>query len=238
MKYSIVLPAYCEADNLKILIPAVCHTMSQYAYEIIVVDDNSPDNTAEVIHNLKTQHLPVNLIIRTKDRGFANSIKTGIEAAKGEYVIIMDSDGNHNPNYLPFMCDNSVYYPCIVASRFQYGGGMSSRFRQGCSWLFNIFVRITTGGYVTDSLYGFFLIRKEILLQLDFKKIFWGYGDYAIRLLYFIQKNHTPILQFPAQNGERLYGTENSRLLSTFIKYFRESILLVIRERILGGQGY
>lgn len=206
------------------------------SYEVVVVDDNSPDHTKNVVENLKAQGLPVRLIVRTKNRGFANSIREGIESSQSEYVIIMDSDGNHNPEYLPFMCTNTKFYDCITASRFQYGGGMGDQSRQLLSWLFNIFVRSISGNYITDSLFGYLIIRRDLLNKVNFDKVFWGYGDYCIRLLFYLQKMRIDILQYPARNGVRVHGEGNSKFLRVFWQYFTESLKLVYRERILNGK--
>jgi len=229
---SIVLPAYNEKDNLIALVTKIADILFNYNYEVLVVDDNSPDGTHEAITNLKEKIPQLNLIVRKVDRGFANSIRDGILAAKGEYIAVMDSDGNHKPEYLPFMIENMKYYDCVTASRFQYGGTMDSRSRHHLSWIFNVFVRICTSGMITDSLYGYFIIKRENIISLDFKKIFWGYGDYCIRLFFYLQRDRLKILQFPAINGERFYGEGNSKMVRVFIKYFKEVVKLTYRIRI------
>ena len=89
-----------------------------------------------------------------------------------------------------------------------------------------------TGGMVTDSLYGYLAIRKDVINKLDFDKIFWGYGDYCIRLLYYMQKKDLSILQFPAENGERLGGEANSNLGRVFRQYFLEVLKLTYKIKI------
>jgi dolichol-phosphate mannosyltransferase len=90
-----------------------------------------------------------------------------------------------------------------------------------------VFVRIMTRKSITDSLYGFFAIKKEVIQKLNYDKIFWGYGDYCIRLMYYLQKDYVTILQVPAVNGERLKGTGNSRFIKTFFQYAIETLRLV-----------
>lgn len=226
---SIVLPCYNELGNVSKLIVAINDELKGYNHEIIVVDDNSPDGTYQ---SLIAESFPcVVPVLRMKDKGFANSIRYGIEIAKGNIIVVMDSDFNHQPKYLKFMVDSISYYDCVSASRFQYGGTMDSKSRHYLSWLFNIFTRVMTGGMVTDSLYGFFAIKREILCSLDFDKIFWGYGDYCIRFYYYLQKQNTPILQFPAVNGKRLAGEGNSNFLKVFWQYFVAVLKLTLRER-------
>lgn len=234
-KVSVVLPAYREKENLVRLVPRIAEALRSMNFEILVVDDNSQDGTEEAMNQLNQDYqIPVRTIVRTKNRGFAFSIREGIEKASGDALVIMDSDGNHDPLYLPMMVTNLNFYQCVSATRFQYGGSMDSRGRFLLSWLFNLFVRIVTRKYITDSLYGFMAIRKTDLDKIDFDKVFWGYGDYCIRLLYYLQCLQVGILQFPAKNGVRLHGEGNSRFFKVFIQYFSAVIKLVVKERTYG----
>lgn len=227
---SIILPTFKEKDSIIRLIMAIHDTLEGYKHEILIVDDNSPDGTYQAVVDAQLPY--ARGILRTTDRGFAKSIRCGIENANGDVIIIMDSDFNHQPKYLPFMVDSLRYYDCVSASRFVYGGLMEPRSRHLMSWIFNLFVRGMTGGKVTDNLYGFFAIRKDVLFKTNFDQIFWGYGDYGIRLIYFLQKINSSILQFPAENGTRIAGVGNSRLLKVFAQYFREVCILTYKIRI------
>lgn len=227
---SVILPTYNEKDSIVKLVHAVHEEIASYDHEIIVVDDNSPDGTHQ--HVLEQQLPYAKAILRTADKGFANSIRCGIENSKGDVIVIMDSDFNHQPRYLPFMIGNTRHYDCVSASRFVYGGLMEPRSRHLLSWVFNIFIRLMTGGKVTDSLYGYIAIKKEVLNSVRFDKVFWGYGDYCIRLFYYLQKNKASILQFPAVNGKRIGGNANSRFFKVFRQYFTEVIKLSYHIRI------
>ena len=227
---SVILPTYNEAGSILKLVESIHNAIAQYNHEIIVADDNSPDNTFGI---LKEANLPyVNPILRTEDKGFAKSIRCGIENAKGDIIVIMDSDFNHNPAYLPMMIENLRFYDCVSASRFVYGGDMRNRRRHVLSWLFNIFTRIMIKGQITDSLYGYFAISKEKLFQINFDDVFWGYGDYCIRLMYYFQKKGISVLQFPAVNGKRIAGEGNSGFFKVFIQYFKEVMKLTYNLRI------
>lgn len=234
-KISVILPAYREKDNLLQVVPRISKALLNQDLEILVVDDNSQDGTEEAMSGLKQDHdIPVRTIVRKTNRGFAFSIREGLEQASGDAFVIMDSDGNHDPVYLPMMVANLSFYGCVSGTRFQYGGSMDSRSRFILSWLFNLFVRVVTRKYVTDSLYGYIAIRKEELAKIDFDKVFWGYGDYCIRLLYYLQTLQVTILQFPVKNGIRFHGEGNSRFFKVFIQYFMAVLKLVFKERIYG----
>lgn len=235
-KISVILPAYREKENLVQLVPRISKALVELNFEILVVDDNSQDGTEEAMKLLQHDHkIPVRTIVRKTNRGFAFSIREGLEQASGDALVIMDSDGNHDPTYLPMMVTNLNFYGCVSGTRFQYGGGMDSQARFVLSWLFNLFVRLMTRKYITDSLYGFIAIRKEELMKIDFDKVFWGYGDYCIRLLYYLQSLQVTVLQFPAKNGIRFHGEGNSRFLKVFAQYFVAVVKLVFSERTYRG---
>lgn len=229
-KVSVVLPCYNEKENLLKLVPVIHEILKDYDHEILVIDDNSPDNTYAALLELNLEYLV--LILRETDRGFAKSIRCGLENATGDILIIMDSDFNHQPKYLPFMIDNLKYYDCVSASRFLYGGSMDHPIRHMLSWIFNIFVRLMTRGKVTDSLYGFVSIKREVLFRMDFDSIFWGFGDYGIRFFYYLQQMNPSVLQFPAVNGKRYAGESNSGFIGVFKQYFRAVMNLTYRIRI------
>ena len=227
---SIVLPTYNERDNIVPLVQLIHECVKSHNHEIIVADDNSPDGTYQALVDLNKGYLKP--ILRTEDRGFAKSIRCGIENSNGDIIIVMDSDFNHQPKYLPFMIDAVQHYDCVSASRFVYGGQMNSRTRHYLSWIFNIFTRALTGGKVTDSLYGYFAINRDVIELVDYDKVFFGYGDYCIRLYFYLQKDNISMLQFPAVNGERVAGEGNSNFIKVFRQYFIAVLKLVLKERI------
>lgn len=229
-KISVILPTYNEKDNILPIIESIHWELGNYEHEILVVDDNSPDGTYRLVRERNYPY--ARAILRTENRGFANSIRCGLESAKGSIFVIMDSDFNHHPRYLPFMIQSLSYYSCVSASRFLYGGKMDSNARHILSWCFNIFVRLMTGGAVTDNLYGFIAIKRNIIEKCDYDKIFWGYGDYYIRLIHYLQKNKIKILQFPAVNRKRKKGQGNRRFLPLFWQYFSETVKFAYRIRI------
>lgn len=231
---SVVLPAYNEKDNLIPLIREIKAALSGHQKEILVVDDNSPDGTADAVRQAYPGDKEVVVIVRTKNKGFANSIREGLERATGSILVVMDSDFNHQPKYLPFMVDALSSYDCVSGSRFLYGGRMDPRSRHLLSWIFNIFVRFSTGGRVTDNLYGFVCVKRAVMEQCRYDDIFWGYGDYCIRLLYELQLRNIDILQIPMVNGTRRAGAGSSAFLKTLLQYTEATLQLAVRGRIKG----
>lgn len=227
---SVILPAFNERGSIVPLVQEILQTLADVPVEVLVVDDNSPDGTAALVRQTFASRPEVRVIVRTADRGFARSIRTGIEQAAGDVIVVMDSDGNHQPRYLPFMIGALGHYDCVMGSRFVYGGKMSPRSRHLLSWLFNVFVRCVTRGQITDNLYGYFAIRTSLLRRCNLDTIFVGYGEYFIRLLYQLQKMNLDILQFPAVNGQRRAGAGNQRFWQTFRVYFAATWRLALDQ--------
>ncbi len=224
---SVILPTFNEAGSIVELIRAIRGQLDGVDCEIVVVDDSSPDGTADAVGEaFDAESDNVRVLVRTEDFGFAKSIRHGIEQARGELVLVMDSDFNHRPEHIPLMLDLIKHGQFVTGSRFLYGGSMDSRVRHLLSWVFNVFVRVSTGGMITDNLYGLFCCRRELLLRYaeKFDYIFRGFGEYYIRLLYFLEADGVSILQFPAVNGKRRAGEANSAFFKTFWVYFKATI--------------
>ena len=109
----------------------------------------------------------------------------------------MDSDFNHRPQDLKKMIlkyeKNKLDMLC--GSRFLKGGSSNTFFRHLCSLFFNIFINILTKGNISDNLSGFFIVKKKYIRK-DLKKIFYGYGEFYIRLLFFMQKKKLKLVNF------------------------------------------
>ena len=228
---SVILPCFNEREGILILTSAIHEQLVRHGYnhEIIVVDDNSPDGTYDLIVQASYEY--IRAIKRKVTPSLGGSIRDGIEASKGEIIVVMDSDGNHRPEDLPILLANMEFYDCVSASRFVYGGDMGNRFRHLCSWLFNIGSRIVLRGMVTDSLFGYYAIHRDVLYHLNFDKIFWGFGDYCIRLMYYLQQETFSILQIPGVLGERLSGQGNSAMIKTLARYSLEVLKLSIKDK-------
>jgi dolichol-phosphate mannosyltransferase len=214
LKVSIILPTYCERGNIGDLIDTI-ETVSlhnPWVTEIIVVDDNSPDGTAELVQQRQT-HAPVNLhcFTRVNERGLATAIQFGIQRSAGDVIVVMDTDFNHDPHMIPQMVKLLEFYDMVIGSRFVMGGGMEDRQRYFYSLLYNLFVRMTLRLQIQDNLSGFFAIRREKLLALNQAKIFTGYGEYFIRMLYAARKSGYHMLEVPVFYVLRRHGESKSR---------------------------
>ena len=159
----------------------------------------------------------------------ALSIKEGIKKSSGEITIVMDTDFNHTAKDLKKMLQlfKKNNFDMICGSRFLKGGSSNTFLRHYCSLLFNFFVNFITGGKLSDNLSGFFIIKKKYLLKY-LNKVFYGYGEYYIRLLFYMQKKGLNISEMPVKYALRRYGTSKSKLVRMFFLYSIETIKLII----------
>lgn len=228
MKVSVILPTYNERKNIGDLIDAIQNILLQEEWEaeLIVVDDNSPDKTSEVVLEyqeiLASKAIPeleVKCLVRVDERGLATAIKHGIQKSTGNIIIVMDTDFNHDPAMIPQMVKFLEFYDLLIGSRFVMGGGMEDRGRYYSSMAYNMFVRLLLRLQVQDNLSGFLAIRREKLMTLDLDYIFRGYGEYFIRLLYVAHKKDYHMLEVPVYYILRRHGQSKSRFFHMLKDY-------------------
>jgi dolichol-phosphate mannosyltransferase len=236
MDASIILPTYNEKGNITELITEICASLDndKIKFEVVVVDDNSPDGTAEAVREKFGSDNRVQLFVRTKERGLATAIKFGIEHSSSPTIVIMDTDFNHDPRMLPQLIEFLKYYDIVIGSRFVLGGGMEDRMRYYLSSIYTIGLRFLLGIHIKDKLSGFFSIKKKKLIELDMDPIFSGYGDFFIRLLLRAQKKGYRMLEVPTFYHLRKAGHSKTNFIEVFYKYTVASIKIFFsRERWL-----
>ncbi|MFN6936121.1 MAG: polyprenol monophosphomannose synthase, partial [Tsuneonella sp.] len=168
LSLAIVLPTRNERDNVPTLIPRIEAALGSSGWEVIVVDDDSPDGTADAVRELARTDPRVRVIQRFGRRGLASAAIEGMCATAAPFVAVMDADHQHDPALLPAMRAAVEAGECdvAVASRFVEGGsaaGLSSETRQKGSRLANRLARKVTGVELTDPMSGYFLLRSEAL---------------------------------------------------------------------------
>lgn len=226
-KISVVLPTYNESQNMPGLIDELSRTMTTDVYissppEIIVVDDNSPDGTADVCRSLGNAHRSVNVIVRTKERGLGSAVKRGILESNGEIVLVMDADFSHDcgmvPRLLAALKDDMV--DIAIASRYAQGGHMTASPHLSVgSMALNLFVRALLRIPVKDVTGGFIAVRRRSLEGLNFDAIFTGYGDYCIALLYQGLKKGWHFEEIPFSYRPRRNGMSKTGFLKAGVSY-------------------
>jgi len=232
MKASVILPTYNEAGNIVGLVEEILANFPRDVEpEILIVDDDSPDKTCEIATKAFATNSSVRVILRTEDRGFAKSIRAGIERATGEYIIVMDTDFTHDPIEIPHMLHIASIYDIVSGSRFCAGGNMQDKKHYLASLAYNWLLRVLLRTQLQDNLGGYFVMKRDNILSLPLDQIFYGYGEYFFRLLHFASRRGFKVVEIPAVYRLRTHGASKSNFLKMLFSYSKAAILLRISSK-------
>ena len=182
-KVSVVIPSYNEKDNIKEVIRQAYYYTGKDLFEVIIVDDNSPDGTWKLIKKLQKKYKNLHLIRRMRKGGLASAIWRGIRESRGNIVIWLDCDLSHPPRIIPKLLWNLPKYDVVIASRYVKGGKDERQFgRVLSSKLVNILAYAFLGLKVKDLTSGFYAVKKEVFSQV--KLMTTGHAEYCIRFPY------------------------------------------------------
>lgn len=229
LKVSVVFPSYNESENIEEAIKRVSKSLGKQLYEVIVVDDNSPDQTWKIVQNMLNPRYKV--IRRKGERGLASAIARGIDEAKGNVVVWMDCDLGIPPEVVPKLVEKLNWYDVAIGSRYVKGGKDSrSLFRRSVSYLMNLFASLLLGFKVRDYTSGFVAVKKEVLNKVKFSKD--GFGEYFIEFAYKCIKNDFKVAEVGYTYRYRTWGV--SKLDTSFVtllKYGMQYAYKIIKVR-------
>jgi len=161
---TIVIPAYNEEDGLRGLLPKLVPMAKEKGWNVIVVDDGSSDGTAQVV-----QEFPYCRLIRHPHNiGYGAAIKTGVRHTDTAYFLLLDSDGQHNPEEIPLFLEDAEKYDMVVGVR-QKGSDVQVTRVPGKKIL-SLTANYLTGQKIPDINSGFRLVRKKAFM--DFMHIY------------------------------------------------------------------
>ncbi|SIO43886.1 dolichol-phosphate mannosyltransferase [Bradyrhizobium erythrophlei] len=167
---SVVVPTFNERDNVTVLYRRLDATLKGVAWEVVFVDDNSPDGTWQVVRGLARQDSRVRCIRRIGRRGLSGACIEGILASSAPYAAVIDADLQHDESQLPKMLGllQGGEAELVVGSRYIEGGSADSfnKQRAGASQLATEVAKRVLGVQVKDPMSGFFMIRRDRFEQL------------------------------------------------------------------------
>lgn len=237
---TVVLPTYREAANLPLVVPDIYEALHDRPLEILIVDDDSPDNTWDEVDTLSRLGYPARLWIRYHEKGLASAIFEGIRLASYDHVIVMDADGQHPPELLPAMADALDKCELVAATRRSEGGDDSSftLSRRLISWGSNLLAMPLCPQ--TDRTGGYFGLRRSILDGVSLDAIGWKAG-----LEIFCKARYSSYTELPFEFGERIHGESKASLrhglayLGHLAKLYSHKFCLsqLAKFCIVGGSG-
>jgi dolichol-phosphate mannosyltransferase len=162
---SIIIPTYNERQNIVPLIDALGQTLQDRSYEIIVVDDNSPDGTYQAVQEVVAVNPLIKGIRRPGKLGLASAVMDGFRASTGDTIVMMDADFSHRPQDLPRLLAAASDADIVIGSRYIPGGGITgwSPLRHLASRTAIWLSKLILGLRVHDTSSGFALFKRKVL---------------------------------------------------------------------------
>ena len=175
--YSIVVPAHNEAGNFKKLVLELKGSLSKLKkkFEIIIVNDNSTDDSLKVLKKIKKEVDELVIINRKRSPGVGNAIREGLYRTRGEIIITMDGDLSHNPDEIPKLLAKMGKYDMVCGSRYVNGSKANIEVsRKIISKTFNTLFGNLLRMPVRDFTSGFRAYRREIIEKINLENQNFG----------------------------------------------------------------
>lgn len=212
LKAVVIIPTYNEIDNISIAIEKVLSLGENF--DILVVDDNSPDGTAEVVKGFVSKYSNrVFLEIKKIKEGLGKAYTLGFSWAMArnyEYIFEMDADLSHDPNDLVRMYNELQNINCDVVIGSRYINGINvinwPLSRIILSYFASIYSRVITGLPVKDATSGFVGFKREVLEKMNLSSILFNGYAFQIELKFKAFKNNFKILEIPIIFRDRVHG--------------------------------
>jgi dolichol-phosphate mannosyltransferase len=164
MKLTVISPTLNEAENIPHLVEQLSSALGDIDYEILIVDDDSPDQTWSIAQNISSSNPRVRVLRRTQNRGLGMAVIDGFSHAGGDALACIDADLQHDPSILPRMLDELVRgSDVVVGSRYVEGGsaGKWDRLRRLESWFATKTAQFVLGIQLKDPMSGYFLVWRK-----------------------------------------------------------------------------
>jgi dolichol-phosphate mannosyltransferase len=170
---TVIIPTFKEESNIEKIISEVDTVFSRHTIhgEILVIDDNSPDRTIEIVNDLKKTKSNLNLIVRLEDHGLSQSVVEGFSQADSDVFLVIDADLSHPPALIPKMLDEiRAGNDLVIGSRYMVGGGIKKWplkrriISLGATFLGRLLIPD-----VTDPVSGFFAVKRSVVENAPLK---------------------------------------------------------------------
>lgn len=233
-KVAVVIPSYNESGNIERIVPLI-FSIIPYA-NIVVVDDNSPDGTKDVIRSLQKKYKHLHLVLRSKKGGRGSAVIDGFRYAyrkiNPKFYVEMDADFSHTPQEILKLINLSEEKTVVVASRYIEGGKILNveLKRRMLSYLANFIIRFVLKNPLIDNTNGFRCYRKDAIKRLiSYKFISKGYIVLS-EVATLLNREGFRFIEFPTIFINRKRGKSNAT-----ISEFRNSFLglLNVRKHLL-----
>jgi dolichol-phosphate mannosyltransferase len=217
LELSILIPAYLEEENLRILLPRIKKIVGDLAisYEVIVVDTISPLDNTELV----CQDHAVMYINRENGNKYGDAVRSAIKYGKGRYFLFMDADGSHSPEFIKTMYSGLMGNDVIIASRYVDGGRSDNRkILIFMSWCVNAMYTWFFGLKCKDVSNSFKIYKGDLLREISLK---CNNFDVVEEILIKLKRNNKTlkIKEIPYTFKERMFGHTKRNLVAYVFSY-------------------
>lgn len=220
MKTVIVIPTYNESKNIDLLIPEIFKIVPDI--NVLVVDDNSPDGTAEIVLKHMKTYAQLSILRRVGKEGLGKAyIHAFNEVLKNkdvDNVVMMDADFSHDPLYLPLLLEKVKDNVVVVGSRYIKNGKIIGwgPYRKLLSYWGNWYCRIITGMPITDCTGGYNVISVKLLREVNFSKLTYTGYAFIMGLKHTLFIHGASFVEVPIIFNDRVHGV--SKISNKIIK--------------------
>jgi dolichol-phosphate mannosyltransferase len=215
MKLAIVIPTYNEAETIPSLIKELFGKIKQLVerLDILIIDDSSPDGTADIARELGEKYEKITVIQRPKKMGLGAAYKEGfrhvLEKLDSELIVQMDADHSHQPSEIPNMLEKIKNFDFLIASRHVEGSDVIGWGigRKATHSIAGVIARICANIEIKDSTSGFRMFKKKTLETVDFNKIRSDGFAFQIEVLHQLKQLGMKGLEVPTIFVNRTEGS-------------------------------
>lgn len=222
---TVVIPAYLEEENLRVLLPRLTATLAQtkLTHEVLIIDTLQPmDETKSVTLLNNCIYLP-----REGGNMYGDAVRTGIAKARGSNIIFMDADGSHSPEFCLKMLAHRGQHDVVIASRYIDGGSTdNSKVQIMMSKIVNVLYSVILGLNCKDVSNSFKMYRADLVRDLELR---CNNFDIIEEILFKMKKANSKVsfFEIPFNFKERMFGHTKRNLLAFVFSY----IVTILRLR-------
>lgn len=226
----VVIPTFNEADNVPQLLPVILKLGDHF--NVLVVDDGSPDGTAKLVKEMQKTEPRIHLIERPGKMGLGTAYVAGFKYALSngfDFIFEMDADFSHDPQELPRLLEKAQTYDLVIGSRYITGVNVINwpLRRLILSYGANVYTRIITGMPVRDATGGYKCFRRRVLESIDLDAIHSNGYAFQIEMNFKTWRKGFKVHEIPIVFVDRRNGVSK---MSKHIVY--EAVWMVWRLKI------
>jgi len=226
MKLSIVMPVYNERATLRYVVERVL-SVAPMEVEMICVDDGSRDGSREILDELQRQHPQIRVVLHPENKGKGAAIRTGIQQATGDYLIIQDADLEYDPTDYPALLEPLIQGKADVVYGSRFLGGAPHRvlyfWHSVGNWLLTLLSNCLTNMNMTDMETCYKAFRREIIQEIPTQEERFGFEP---EITVKIAKRHLRVYEVGIsywgrtyEEGKKIGWRDGVRALWVLLKY-------------------